>query len=71
MVYLYPEVYEGYADFKNSIWDRKKDNKLYFKVGPPDCPPGGTVDYYLKMIPFSAEPENWKDVARPLCLQDW
>ena len=31
VAYAYPEIYEGEAGFNNAIWDRKGDNKLYFR----------------------------------------
>jgi hypothetical protein len=68
VAYVYPEVYKGSDTFKNSIWNRKHDNKLYFR---PDVDTmgrkiGDSVEYRLKVIPFSAGPDDWKEKARKL-----
>jgi len=70
VVYAYPEVYEGEADFKNAIWDRKGDNKLYFRpaVGKK-YGVGDRFEFRLQVVPFSAEPDDWKDKAKKLAEQ--
>jgi hypothetical protein len=70
VVYAYPEVYEGEADFKNAIWDRKGDNKLYFRpaVGKK-YGVGDRFEFRLQVIPFSAEPDDWKGKAKTLVEQ--
>ena len=67
VVYAYPEVYEGEADFKNAIWDRKGDNKLYFRpaVGKK-YGVGDRFEFRLQVVPFSAEPDDWNDKAKKL-----
>ena len=66
VAYVYPEVYKGAGTFKNSIWDRKNDNKLYFRadVETMGRKVGDTVEYRLKVIPFSAEPDEWKEKGK-------
>lgn len=74
VTFVYPEIYKG-ADkisaemklgttthFGNSIVDRKDDNKLYFRpeVKEIGYKVGDTFDYSIKVIPFSAEPDEWK-----------
>lgn len=70
VVYAYPEVYEGDHDFANAIWDRKGDNKLYFRpnVGQK-YGVGDRFEFRLQVIPFSAEPKDWKDRAKKLAEQ--
>ena len=67
VVYAYPEVYEGEPGFKNAIWDRKGDNKLYFRpaVGKK-YRMGDGFEFHLQVIPFSAEPDDWKGKAKRL-----
>jgi hypothetical protein len=66
VAYVYPEVYKGAGTFKNSIWDRKNDNKLYFRadVETMGRKVGDTVEYRLKVIPFSAGPDEWKEKGK-------
>ena len=68
VVYEYPEVYKGSDPFRNSIWDREHDNKLYFRpdIGPKDFKPGDRFEYSLKVTPFSAQQINWKETGRAL-----
>ncbi len=70
VVYAYPEVYRGAAHFKNSIWDRKGDNKLYFRpeIGNTDRV-GARFEFRLQVIPFSAAPDDWKRMTRTLAEQ--
>ena len=67
VAYVYPEVYKGADTFKNSIWDRLRDNKLYFR---PEVKSrykvGDDFEFVLEMIPFSAQPTEWKDTGRKL-----
>ena len=48
--------------FGNSIVDRKNDNKFYFRPEVKDMgyKVGDTFEYSIKVIPFSAEPDEWK-----------
>jgi len=68
VAYVYPEVYKGRDTFKNSIWDRKNDNKLYFRpeVKKMGYQLGDTFEYRLTVIPFSAEPGQWKQKGKQL-----
>jgi len=70
VVYAYPEVYEGADGFKNAIWDRKGDNKLYFRpaVGKK-YGVGDRFEFRLQVIPFSADPDDWKAQAKELAEQ--
>ena len=70
VVYAYPEIYEGEAGFKNAIWDRKGDNKLYFRptVGKK-YKMGDGFEFRLQVIPFSAEPDDWQGKAKKLAEQ--
>jgi len=71
--YVYPEVYpgddfSGAAAIKNSIWDRRHDNKLYFN---PDLRrlnlnTGDRFGFRLDVIPFAAEATKWRDIGRGL-----
>lgn len=78
MTFVYPKIYKG-ADkistemklgttkhFGNSIVDRKNDNKLYFRpeVKGMGYRVGDTFEYSIKLIPFSAELDEWKTKGR-------
>ncbi|MBE9511770.1 MAG: hypothetical protein IMY71_12915, partial [Bacteroidetes bacterium] len=74
VTFVYPEIYKGAAKisaemklgttthFGNSIVDRKNDNKLYFRPEVKDMgyKVGDTFEYSIKVIPFLAEPDEWK-----------
>jgi hypothetical protein len=64
VAYVYPEAYPGVEGFRNAIWDRKLDNKLYFRPALPQeaWEAGKHVEFQLEVIPFSAGPNDW--VAR-------
>jgi len=68
VVYIYPEIYRGADTFKNSIWDRSHDNKLYFRpeVMDKNFKVGDRFEFRLKVIPFSAQRTNWKEIGRTL-----
>jgi hypothetical protein len=71
LVYVYPEVYKGSGKFKNSIYDRTIDVKFYFRPEiDPKSPVGKEFFYQIKVTPFEAEPEEWKNVARELRKND-
>jgi hypothetical protein len=69
---VYPEIYQGADTFKNSVWDRKNDNKLYFR---PEVKgkykAGDTFEYLLRVIPFSAEPGTWREKGKNLAAKNW
>ncbi|MCD4770744.1 MAG: hypothetical protein K8R35_11330 [Bacteroidales bacterium] len=82
VTFVYPEVYKG-ADkisaemkpgttehFGNSIVDRKNDNKLYFRpeVKEMGYKIGETFEYSVKVIPFSANPNDWKAIGKSLAV---
>ena len=82
VTFVYPESYKG-ADkiesersqgatghFGNCIVDRKKDNKLYFRpeVKKMGYKPGDVFEYSLKVIPFSAEPDEWRVKGKTLAV---
>lgn len=73
VAYVYPELYKGAGTFKNSIWDRKNDNKLYFlaDVDTMGRKIGDSVEYRLKIIPFSAEPNEWKGKGKLLAQENF
>ena len=64
LAYVYPEVYPG-GPKGNFFWDRKHDNKLYFRPKIPGAieRSGDTCAYQVTVIPFRAEAADWKDVA--------
>ncbi|MBN1294208.1 MAG: hypothetical protein JXB48_20400 [Candidatus Latescibacteria bacterium] len=68
VVYEYPEVYKGAGTFKNSIWDREHDNKLYFRpdITVNDFNPGDRFEFVMKVTPFPAQPNDWKEKGRSL-----
>ncbi|MFC1509419.1 hypothetical protein ACFL60_07030 [Candidatus Omnitrophota bacterium] len=68
VVYEYPEVYRGADPFRNSIWDREHDNKLYFRpdIRVEDFKTGDRFEFSLKVTPFSAQQTNWKETGRSL-----
>ncbi|MDD2710436.1 MAG: hypothetical protein PHV34_20850 [Verrucomicrobiae bacterium] len=69
VVYVYPEVYEGCSKpSKNFIWDRPKDNKLYFcpEIKRRGYKAGDSFEYAVAVIPFSAGSEDWKTKGREL-----
>lgn len=71
VVYAYPEVYQGEGDFKNAIWDRRGDNKLYFRPAVGNkYGVGDRFEFRLQVIPFSAEQEDWKAQVRKLAEQE-
>ena len=84
VTFVYPEVYKGARQlesemskgttghFGSSIVDRKEDNKLYFR---PEVKKIGykladVFEYSLKVIPFSAEPDEWRDKGKALAVFD-
>ena len=65
LVYVYPRVYEGEGTFRHSIYDRPSDVKLYFRPAmDPKSRAGSSWRYEVKLIPFAADPDHWKAVAR-------
>lgn len=64
LVYAYPEVYAGSAK-GNFFWDRKRDNKLYFRPRIPGVInlTGDTVLYELTVMPFTATATDWREQA--------
>ena len=68
VVYVYPEIYKGADTFRNSIWDRAHDNKLYFRpeVLGNNFKVGDKFGFCLKVIPFCAQQTNWKKTGRAL-----
>jgi len=71
IAYVYGDLYKGSGNFKNSIWDHLKDNKLYFRpaIHPDDYKVGDTFQYVLAAVPFSAEPENWKETFLKIAVE--
>lgn len=67
VVYRYPEVYEGMVGpkegFKNSFWNRKDDNKLYFRINPKRNK-GGEFSYAVKLKAFETKENNWETGAK-------
>ncbi len=69
--YVYPVIYtgddsSGAAAIKNSIWDRRDDNKLYFNpdVTGMNLSTGDRFSFHLEVIPFVATPAEWRDIGR-------
>lgn len=64
LVYAYPEVYPA-GPQGNFFWDRKRDNKLYFRPKIPGVIglKGDTCTYQLTVMPFSAVSADWQDKA--------
>ena len=61
--YCFPEAYRGSA-WGNFIWDRPRDTKYYFRPYIPSNPEIGVeFSYKIKLTPFTAEPEDWKQTA--------
>lgn len=71
VAYVYPEVYAGADSFKNSIWDRARDNKFYFRpeVLAKGYKPGDKFAFTIKVIPFQARPGDWRAKGRDLAMQ--
>ena len=68
VAYVYPEAYEGEGDFRNSIWDREKDNKLYFRpVVKGRYGVGDTFSFTVTLVPFRAGPDAWQACGREIC----
>jgi len=67
LAYVYPEVYPG-GPKGNFFWDRKHDNKLYFRPKIPGAigQAGDTCAYQVTVIPFCAGTADWKDAAGKL-----
>lgn len=64
--YCFPEAYRGSA-WGNFIWDRPRDTKYYFRPYIPSNPEIGVeFSYKIKLTPFTAEPEDWKQTAEKL-----
>ncbi len=82
VTFVYPEIYRGArkieseishgatGHFGNCIVDRKNDNKLYFRpeVKKMGYKPGDVFEYSLKVIPFSAEPGEWRAKGKTLAV---
>lgn len=80
VTFVYPEIYRGAPKleselpqgttehFGNTIVDRKNDNKFYFRpeVKGMGYEVGDVFEYSIKVIPFSAELDEWKDKGRQL-----
>ncbi|MBT3374721.1 MAG: hypothetical protein HN742_31700 [Lentisphaerae bacterium] len=66
VVYIYPEIYAGGDSFKNSIWDRKRDTKLYLRPQIPSLEIGSHFSFSVKLVPFEAGPEDWRERGREL-----
>lgn len=58
----------GAAAIKNSIWDRRHDNKLYFNpdLRRMNLNTGDRFGFRLDVIPFAAEATKWRDIGRGL-----
>ena len=82
VTFVYPRIYKG-ADkistemkpgttthFGNSIVDRKNDNKFYFRpeVKKMEYKAGETFEYSIKVIPFSAESDEWETLGKSLAV---
>ena len=84
VTFVYPQVYKGARQlecelskgttehFGNTIVDRKYDNKLYFRpeVKGMRYQVGDAFEYRIKVIPFSAEPGEWKGKGKELATFD-
>ncbi len=72
IAFVYPQVYQGAISSKdfisNMIWDRKSDNKLYFNaaIREKGYKVGDEFEYHLKVVPFTAEPDQWKSIGKKL-----
>jgi hypothetical protein len=71
VAYIYPEVYEGDSHpttaFRNSIWDRNKDNKLYFQpLIKGKYKKGDSLSFSLTLQPFNADADSWKKQAHEI-----
>jgi hypothetical protein len=76
----YPEVYRGAGPvareayhgttghFGNVIVDRKQNNKFYFRpeVREMGYEVGDSFSFRVEMLPFSANPDGWRERAREL-----
>lgn len=63
VVVSYGEAYEGRGEAVNRIWNRARDNKLYFW---PTIPAGDGVKYTCRVVGFEAEAGNWRQKAEEL-----
>ena len=84
VTFVYPEIYRGARQieseiphgatghFGNCIVDRKNDNKLYFRpeVKKMGYKPGDVLGYSLRVIPFPAEPDEWRAKGKALAVFD-
>ena len=84
VTFVYPEAYKGACQieseisqgttghFGNCIVDRKNDNKLYFRpeVKKMGYKPGDVFGYSLRVIPFPAEPDEWRTKGKALAVFD-
>ena len=76
MAFVFPEVYRGAHEYvagqkeyiSNFIWDRSYDNKLYFNSGVREkgLGVGDEFEYRLKLTPFAAAPDEWKEIGLEL-----
>lgn len=79
MAFVYPEVYPGARKWIGRrkhfvgtfIWDRKYDNKLYFNsdAGEREYAVGDEFAYRLKLTPFTAGPDEWKETGKTLSAE--
>jgi hypothetical protein len=68
LVYMYPEIYKGMAPFRNSFWNRPRDNKLYLR---PEIPKGigEKFSFEITLQAFSAAPDKWEESARAVIAE--
>jgi len=62
VILVYPEAYSGWPSFKNAWWNRKTDNKLYFKVNP-ERQPGKEFGYEIIVQGYNTGEKKWKEEA--------
>lgn len=63
VAYAYPQAYAGLPPFRNSFWNRPRDNKLYLRVLPPQ-ERGVSFGYQVRLQGFAAAAEGWDVTAR-------
>ena len=64
-VYYYPAAYNGSGTFKNSIWERSHDHKLYLRVDPCRVK-GCSFEICHAVQAFAATNTTWVQVAQGL-----
>ncbi|MBN2307766.1 MAG: hypothetical protein JXR94_02275 [Candidatus Hydrogenedentes bacterium] len=62
-VYAFPEVYASRNSEGNMLWNRDRDNKLYFQVAPSTTI-GDSFSYSVRLRAFTAGEAEWEAVAR-------